>query len=87
MHCTDLEYKFEVHHCKGSDNIVADFFSRNFPGRVGEMQESRVILNFVKVLGCERLTTPVKIRTVGVSEKRHRIVTTPRKEIPKYAVS
>ena len=27
------EYNFTIDHCKGADNIVADFFSRNFPHR------------------------------------------------------
>lgn len=30
------EYDFEILHCKGSENIIADYFSRNFAGQLSD---------------------------------------------------
>lgn len=30
------EYDFEIYHCKGSENVIADYFSRNFEGKVSD---------------------------------------------------
>lgn len=38
------QYTFQIEHCKGVDNIVADFFSRNFPDRVDNSDPKKIIV-------------------------------------------
>lgn len=42
------EYDFEINHCKGKDNIVADFFSRNLRGERLAEYPNLLIWNCVK---------------------------------------
>lgn len=41
------EYLFVISHCRGADNIVADFFSCNFPGRVLESSSENYFIRQV----------------------------------------
>ena len=47
------EYNFDVHHCKGADNIIADFFSRNLPGERVENNSNHLIWSCVKNMPAE----------------------------------
>ena len=44
------EYSFRIMHCKGSENIVADFFSRNFQNEAVERDCNYVLWRCVKQL-------------------------------------
>lgn len=38
------EYTFTIKHCKGVDNIVADFYSRNIDGKEAKIESSKLII-------------------------------------------
>ena len=44
------EYKFEIRHCKGIDNIVVDFSSRHFPDQACTTHPNQLIWNCVRAL-------------------------------------
>ena len=44
------EYNFEVQYCKGSDNIVADFFSRNLLGECTENNSNYLLWSCAEII-------------------------------------
>ena len=44
------EYNFNIHHCKGVDNLVADVFSRHFANQSSVSHSNYLILNCVREL-------------------------------------
>lgn len=46
------EYDYDIRHCKGTDNVVADYFSRNFKGTLGANQNQNSYLICQLGKGC-----------------------------------
>ena len=57
------EYDFVIRHCKGTDNVVADFFSRNFAERSCQNQSNHLIWNCVRAIPDEKDVPICKIST------------------------
>lgn len=51
---TMQEYQFEIFHCKGQDNFVADFFSRNFGGGVSIDNRNQFLIGRLLISGLEQ---------------------------------
>ena len=66
------EYDFTIIHCKGSDNVVADFFSRNFPNEDVQDNLSYLIWNFIKNSSPTDLTREKSASVVTIESLRMR---------------
>ena len=60
------EYKFEIRHCKGADNLIADFFSRNFPDQSYELHPNHLIWNCVRTLPERHTVDLAKVNLVVI---------------------
>lgn len=49
-----LEFQFDIVHCKGSDNFVAHFFSRNFENETSIDNHNKFLIGRLMINGMKR---------------------------------
>ena len=63
------EYDFQIKHCKGSDNLVADFFSRNFPNKPWQEHNNYLIWSCIKEMQNEGKSLPENQMSINLIAK------------------
>ena len=77
------EYNFVIRHCRGSDNIVTDFFSRHFPGHSKETHPNHFIWSCVQAVPENRNSSNDAVHLVAEITMKRELVRELR-DIAKY---